>query len=194
MWCLSIPLLYTLLGEPFTVTPTLVMSGLTHFSLRQLRRAQWRAKGFPWAIGAEDSPWCLSLLSVFFTKVTTSSRITLSKVDSFPLEYALVASSANVLLRMVSYCSFDASKPFTTCEGEASVSSKTSSVACGWKTLQSAKIWWSSWMVYFSPKTVFRAFSASTPVVFLSSARSSELYQFFALDPHQQHVIAVNNW
>ena len=48
-------------------------------------------------------------------------------------------------------------------------------------------------MVYFSPKTVFRAFSASTPVVFRSSAFERAL-QIFALDPHQQHVIAVNNW
>ena len=74
----------------------------------------------------------LSLLSLFFSKVTTSSRMMWSKVNYLLLVYVLVAVLDSFLLWMVSYSiwvfvglqtSFEASELFTTCKASVSSSS-----------------------------------------------------------------------
>ena len=138
------PSLYTRLGTPFTVTFTLVMSGLKKFSvfLAPATKGLMNSSRMPLSDRRCGFTRKFSLVSDPRVIGTTRSRMTRSYANSLPLIYVLFASSARVLLRITSYSSWIfsnlypsllASDPRTTWFAEARVSSNTKSLysACG---------------------------------------------------------------
>lgn len=94
------------------------------------------------------------------------------------------------------YTSFDASEPFTTCEGGASVSSKTRLVkrACGLKIpVIGQKLVVQPDAVFVAENSVQNLCSAHIRFIFVTSVLAN-LTKVFALDSLQKHIIAVNNW
>lgn len=94
------------------------------------------------------------------------------------------------------YTSFDASEPFTTCEGGASVSSKTRLVkrACGLKIpVIGQKLVVQPDAVFVAENSVQNLCSVHIRFIFVTSVLAN-LTKVFALDSLQKHIIAVNNW
>lgn len=94
------------------------------------------------------------------------------------------------------YTSFDASEPFTTCEGGASVSSKTRLVkrACGLKIpVIGQKLVVQPDAVFVAENSVQNLCNVHIRFIFVTSVLAN-LTKVFALDSLQKHIIAVNNW